>query len=105
VLFIVSDATVRGITTAGRIAALITELDTKVGKHYLIVNRASGGLTPELRAAIDEHGLDLLAVLPDDPQVAAFDAAGRALVDLPGDSAMAAAMAPVVDTVLAQTHT
>jgi CO dehydrogenase maturation factor len=102
VLFIVSDATVRGLTTAGRIAALITELDTKVGKHYLIVNRAADGLTPELRAAIDEHGLDLLAVLPDDPQVAALDAAGRAIVELPGDSAMATAMGPVVDTVLAQ---
>ena len=48
VLLIVSDATVRGITTAGRIAALLTELKTKVGKHYLIVNRAADGLTPEL---------------------------------------------------------
>ncbi len=42
VLFIVSDATVRGITTAGRVAALLSELDTKVGAHYLIVNRAAG---------------------------------------------------------------
>jgi hypothetical protein len=41
-------------------------------------------------------------VLPDDPQVAALDAAGRAIVELPGDSAMATAMGPVVDTVLAQ---
>ena len=79
-LFIVSDATVRGITTAGRVAALLAELDTKVGAHYLIVNRAADGLSPELEAAIAEHGLNLLAVLPDDPQVAAFDAAGRPLV-------------------------
>ena len=32
------------------------------GEHYLIVNRAAQGLTPELEAAIAEHGLDLLAV-------------------------------------------
>ncbi|MCX6362657.1 MAG: AAA family ATPase [Actinobacteria bacterium] len=102
VLLIVSDATVRGITTAGRIAALLKELNTKVGKHYLIVNRAAEGLTPELRAAIDEHGLDLLAVLPDDPLVAAFDAAGRPLLQLPDDSRLKVAMAPVVDTVLDQ---
>jgi CO dehydrogenase maturation factor len=101
-LLIVSDATVRGITTAGRIARLLAELDTKVGKHYLIVNRAAEGLTPELRAAIQEHGLDLLAVLPDDPLVAAFDAAGRPLLQLPGDSRLSIAMAPVVDTVLDQ---
>ena len=103
-LLIVSDATVRGITTAGRIAALLTELDTKVGKHYLIVNRAAEGLTPELREAIEEHGLDLLAVLPDDPLVAAFDAAGRPLLQLPDDSQLNIAMAPVVDTVLDQTQ-
>ena len=93
VLFIVSDATVRGITTAGRIAALLAELETKVGKHYLIVNRAGHGLSPELEAAIAEHGLDLLAVLPDDPLVAEFDAAGRPLVELPGDSPLNAALA------------
>ena len=103
-LLIVSDATVRGITTAGRIAALLTELDTKVGKHYLIVNRAAEGLTAELREAIEEHGLDLLAVLPDDPLVAAFDAAGRPLLQLPDDSQLNIAMAPVVDTVLDQTQ-
>jgi CO dehydrogenase maturation factor len=103
-LLIVSDATVRGITTAGRIARLLTELDTKVGKHYLIVNRAAEGLTPELREAIEEHGLDLLAVLPDDPLVAAFDAAGRPILQLPDDSRLSIAMAPVVDTVLDHTQ-
>ena len=51
VLFIVSDATVRGITTAGRVAALLGELETRVGRHYLIVNRAAQGLSPELEAA------------------------------------------------------
>ena len=95
----------RGITTAGRVAAMVTELDTKVGAHYLIVNRAAAGLSPELRAAIEEHGLNLLAVLPDDPQVAAFDAAGRALVHLPADSAINAALQPVVETMLAHTET
>jgi CO dehydrogenase maturation factor len=100
VLFIVSDASVRGITTAGRIAAMLDELDTKVGRHYLIINRAGAGLTPQLRAAVAEHGLDLLAVLPDDPQVAAFDAAGRPLGELPADSPMSAAADVVIDAVL-----
>ncbi len=49
VLFIVSDATIRGITTAGRVAALLGELETKVGRHYLIVNRAAQGLSPRAR--------------------------------------------------------
>ncbi len=102
VLFIVSDATVRGITTAGRVAALLGELETKVGRHFLIVNRAGDGLSPALEAAIAEHGLELLAVLPDDPLVAEYDAAGKALVGLPADSALMRALAPVVETMLAQ---
>jgi CO dehydrogenase maturation factor len=101
VLFIVSDATIRGITTAGRVASMLGELETKVGRHYLIVNRAAQGLSPELEAAIEEHGLELLAVLPDDAAVAAFDAAGKPLVGLPADSPLSAALDPVVNAALA----
>jgi CO dehydrogenase maturation factor len=101
VLFIISDATVRGITTAGRVASLLGELETKVGRHYLIVNRAAQGLSPELESAIEENGLNLLAVLPDDEMVAAYDAAGKPLVGLPADSPLSAALEPVVNTALA----
>jgi len=101
VLFIVSDATIRGITTAGRVAALLGELETKVGRHYLIVNRAAQGLSPELEAAIVQNGLDLLAVLPDDALVAEYDAVGKPLVGLPADSPLIAALEPVVSAALA----
>jgi CO dehydrogenase maturation factor len=80
---------------------MLGELDTKVGRHYLIVNRAAQGLSPELEAAIEENGLDLLAVLPDDAAVAEFDAAGRPLVGLPADSPLSEALDPVVDAALA----
>ena len=97
VLFIVSDATVRGIVTAGRVRAVLDELKTKVGKHYLIVNRAGSGLTPELEAAILEQRLELLGVLPDDPLVASFDASGRPVFELPDDSLLKAAFNKVLD--------
>jgi len=100
VLFIVSDATIRGITTAGRIVSMLGELETKVGRHHLIVNRAAQGLSPELEAAIEENGLDLLAVMPDDPAVAEFDAAGAPLVGLPADSPLTAALEPMVAAAL-----
>jgi hypothetical protein len=40
-------------------------------------------------------------VIPDDPSVAAFDAAGRALVELPRDSTTSAALDDILDVVLA----
>ena len=86
-------------------ATLLGELKTKVGRHYLIVNRAGAGLSPELEAAIDDNDLELLAVLPDDPLVAEYDAAGRPLVGLPADSALSAALDPVVAAMLASTET
>jgi CO dehydrogenase maturation factor len=102
VLLIVSDPTVRGLTTAGRIVELIDELKTRVDSHYLIVNRAPAELGPELQQVIAERGLNLLAVIPEDPSVAAFDATGRALVELPADSAVAGGLDGILDAVLAQ---
>jgi hypothetical protein len=40
-------------------------------------------------------------VLPDDPAVAEFDAAGKPLVGLPADSLLSAALEPVVNAALA----
>ncbi|MBE3032182.1 MAG: hypothetical protein IMZ74_03145, partial [Actinobacteria bacterium] len=78
-------------------------LKTKVGAHYLIVNRAhEGALTPELEQAIADLGLNLLAVLPDDPAIAQLDAVGTALVELPGDSPAGIALDKAIGTVLAQ---
>ena len=101
-LFIVSDPSVRGLTTAGRIVDLIDELKTRVGRHYLVVNRVSGPLTPELEQVITARGLNLLAEIPEDPTVARYDAAGKALVDLPPDGPMAHALDGLTDVVLAQ---
>ncbi len=98
VLLIVSDPTVRGLTTAGRIVELIGELRTKVGRHYLVINRAPDRLAPELEEIIALYGLNLLATLPDDHQVAEFDAVGKPLVDLPETSAVAAGVDEIADT-------
>ena len=101
VLLIVSDPTIRGLTTAGRVVQVISELKTKVGAHYLIVNRAhEGALTPELEQAIADLGLNLLTVLPDDPAIAQLDAVGKALVELPGDSPAGIALDKAIGTVL-----
>ncbi len=104
VLFIVSDASVRGITTAGRVRAVLDELKTRVDRHYLIVNRAGHGLTPELEDAIAAQRLELLAVLPDDPMVASFDASGRPIFELPDDSALKAAFSKVLETLPIDFH-
>ena len=84
-LLLVSDPTIRGITTAARMQELIHELRTVVGRVVLVVNRANGTLPAAVQEAIAAGGLDLLATLPDHSAIREYDAQGRPLVQLPPD--------------------
>ena len=100
VLLIVSDPSLRGITTAGRVLEVVSELKTKVGNHYLIVNRVVGELTPQLQEAITQCKLNLVGTIPMDPLVAEFDATGKAMVDLPRDSTVCTALREIERKIL-----
>ncbi|MCE5324329.1 AAA family ATPase [bacterium] len=87
-LLIVSDCSVRGIRTAKRIADLTQEMGTPVANRGLIVNRVPDGVLPErVKAEVDAAGLLLLEVIKMDDNVAALDADGLAVGDIPADSA------------------
>jgi CO dehydrogenase maturation factor len=86
VLLIMSDPTIRGITTAARMKDLIGELRSKIGKVGLIVNRVKGELSPEIKKAIDESGLQVIALIPEDSNMAALEMKGRPITELPQES-------------------
>jgi CO dehydrogenase maturation factor len=86
VLLIMSDPTMKGITTAARMKDLIGELRSKIGKVGLVVNRVKGELSPEIRKAIDESGLQVIALIPEDSNVAALEMKGRPITELPQES-------------------
>jgi CO dehydrogenase maturation factor len=86
VLLIMSDPTIRGITTAARMKDLIGELRSKIGKVGLIVNRVKGELSPEIKKAIDESGLQVIALIPEDSNVAALEMKGIPITELRQES-------------------
>jgi len=86
VLLIMSDPTMKGVTTAGRMNDLIRELRSNVGKVGLVINRVRGELSPEIRKAIDETGLQIVALIPEDPDMAGLEMQGRAVTELPPES-------------------
>jgi len=86
VLLIMSDPTIRGITTAARMKDLIGELRSKIGKVGLIVNRVKGELSPEIKKAIGESGLQVIALVPEDPDIAGLEMKGRPVTELPQES-------------------
>jgi CO dehydrogenase maturation factor len=96
-ILLVSDCSRRGIQAAGRIAEMIGELDMQVKKVHLIVNRApQGRLEPGILEEIEAQKLSLIGVIPQDDLVYQYDAAGKALVTLPEDSPVKAALGEII---------
>lgn len=99
-LLVVTDPTVRGIRAAGSIAAMAAEIDVNVCRTGLIVNRVKGSLPEALQAAINEIGIEILAMIAADDRVGELDAIGQPLVALNGNSPAASAVAKMTERVL-----
>lgn len=84
ILLIISDATAKGVRTAGRVYELAKSLKIQIGKAYLIITRL-GDQTP-IQSEIEATGLNFLGVIPYDPLLGEFDLHGKPLMDLPVDS-------------------
>ncbi len=65
-LLIVSDPSVRGIRTAANISRLLSELDIRVGKKDVFINRLQGEVPPLLTQTLEEERLELGLTLPED---------------------------------------
>ena len=94
-ILLVSDCSRRSIQAAGRLAEMVNNLDMEVKRLGLIVNRVPANTSEsdteyKLESGIEEEikiqKLDLVGILPLDNNVFQYDAAGKALVDLPEDS-------------------
>jgi CO dehydrogenase maturation factor len=98
-ILLVSDCSRRGIQAAGRIAAMIIELDIKAQKVGLIVNRApEGQLAEGIKEEIALQKLNLIGVLPNDPLVFEYDTEGTPLVNLPLESPVRQALEKIIQS-------
>lgn len=84
-LFVISDASARGIRSAGRVRELVQELQLPINKLYLIVTKTNGDLTP-LQEEIEKAGIPLTGVIPYDEQIVDYDIHSKPLFDLPATS-------------------
>jgi CO dehydrogenase maturation factor len=100
VLFVVSDATKIGVETAGRIKELANEMELKIGKYVLVLNRVVGELPESLKNDLEAVGFDLVFLLPNDDSIGRFNMEGKDLLTLPSDSTAMAEVIKVLDSVL-----
>ena len=101
-LLVVTDPTQRGLVAAQRIAELRDELDIRVEKAYLIVNRLKGELPPALDSAIQKLSIPLLGVVPSDSDLMDFEFSGRPLVELGDDSPVYRSVAEMMRKITAE---
>jgi len=99
IMFVVSDCSARAVRSAGRIHKLIDQLDAKVKRIYLILNKATQEEADALKDEIDKTGLALAGLILPDPMVAEYDIAGKALFGLPADSPAVTGLFKILDTI------
>lgn len=86
VLLLICPPTVTGARTATRIMELVRSLKLEIGACYLVLNPCEGQILPEVMALFQQIGLDILATIPADPAVAAFNVRGQPVTELPEQS-------------------
>ena len=86
VLYIVSDASPRGILTASRIFGLIGELKLNILTTYILINSLRDNDEQSLPAMAAAKGIKIAGVVRDDEEVRTKDAEGKSVFELRRDS-------------------
>lgn len=97
VLVMVSDATKVGLISAKRISELSQELEIKIKKRLLIINRQDEGVDEQY---IKNLGLEYIGKIPQDPQLERLTLNNSSLLDLNADAASITALRKLVDRIL-----
>ncbi|MCF8034984.1 MAG: AAA family ATPase [Desulfarculaceae bacterium] len=83
---VISDPSRRSLQAAQRVTELARDMKVLRGEAYLLLSMVRGEPKPELLEAVKEMDLNLLGVIPDDPQLADYDLKGMATSQLPAES-------------------
>ncbi len=85
-LLIISNPTVRGIHAAGKISRLLEELDTRVSKKYLILNRVDDSVPKPVQKVMKDEGFSLLSSIAEDDRLLKMDQTGKPIWDIQANS-------------------
>jgi CO dehydrogenase maturation factor len=94
-LLFLSDYSLKGIRTVGKIRELIDELKLAVREKHLVVDRAPKDMDPGFSREIQKQGLNLLAMIPEDPLVSEYEM--KPLLDLPDESSAVQAVVAMME--------
>ncbi len=85
-LFLITDYSLRGLRALKRIHGMLDSLKLKVNDLGIVVTRAPEKIGDVFLAEVQETGLPIVAVVPDDPALLEFDMERKSLLELPDDA-------------------
>ena len=100
VMLVVCEPNMFGARTAGRITEMMKSLQLDVGQAYLVLNRCRTDLAAEVAQTLAGTGLDIVARIPDDPQMGTFELQQRSLLQAPADASAVMAVDRLVGQLL-----
>ena len=92
VLFLVTDYSLRGLRAVRRIHEMLPGLNLDVTKLGLVVTRGPQQLNEVFLREVEEIGVPLAGIIPDDQALLTFDMEKRSLLELPDNSPSVAAV-------------
>jgi len=99
-LLIISDHTVKGVRTIGRIRDLVSELKLVVKRQSVIINFAPDKLDPAVTNELDKLGVEAEVTIPLDEEVQQYDLKQKSLLDLPDTSKAVRAVNDLMSNIL-----
>ncbi len=85
-LFIVSDFSIIGVKTASRIFKLTKQMQIKLQKSFLMLNKVKGDVSKDLEKEVKDTGLVLAANLPYSSEIEDLSISSKSIFDLPDSS-------------------
>ncbi|MDP3880376.1 MAG: AAA family ATPase [Dehalococcoidales bacterium] len=99
-LLFVSDHSIKGIRTIARLIELVAELDLRVKRQSVVINRVANGIDPLVNEELSRLGIEPAAIIPEDKLIQLSDFERKPLLELPDTSVAAAAVSDFIARLL-----
>ncbi|WP_457575330.1 ATP-binding protein [Desulfomarina sp.] len=96
-LFMVTDYSLRGLRALKRIHTMLDGLNLKVKQLGIIVSRGPEQLSEAFLKEVEEIGVPIVGVIPDDPALLEYDMEKKSLLDLPDSAPSVQAVQKIMD--------
>jgi len=104
VLLLVSNHSVKGVRTIGRIIELVSSLKLRVKTQMAVISIAPNKLDPLVEAELDRQGIKLATIIPEDDEVFRYDLELRSMLELPDTSRAVQTVRDLMEQIIDRTQ-